>query len=385
MPHNSSKSPFPWIKKIAPYLPEIDQIPLFGRSPSFDWEQISSQLAARFGVRQISVRPGNQEWRNGDAIREGLGENPLALAIDAAPLRGSAYWIMPRKDLAKFSSWMLNGKARSKALSSEILQEGFYRYLVLEAIDVFHKAAPLEKLTPILKQEADIPESYAFCVDVEIDFDHSTCWGRLVIPDELRKSWVHYFESASSDRIPTELAQSLELNLGLKTGSVLLRQDQWEEIRPGDFIVLDKGSYDAHRSTGAASLMLGQTPLFHVKIKQNKIQLLDYAFLYEDATDMEKKMPADDESAFAKQGQPVQPAEEEEGVALRELPIYVTVELARFRITLAQLMQLTPGNLLELPIHPDQSVTLTVNGQKVGRAELAHLGETLGIRILELK
>jgi len=71
-------------------------------------------------------------------------------------------------------------------------------------------------------------------------------------------------------------------------------------------------------------------------------------------------------------------------ISLKELPVHLTVELSRIRITLEKLMELTPGNLIELPIHPDQAVKLTVNGQLVGNAELVHLGETLGIRILNL-
>jgi flagellar motor switch protein FliN len=79
----------------------------------------------------------------------------------------------------------------------------------------------------------------------------------------------------------------------------------------------------------------------------------------------------------------VQPAEESSG-SIKDVPLNVCVELARLRITLDHLMHLNPGNMLELPIHPDQGVSLTVNGKKVGRAELIYVGETLGIRILEL-
>jgi flagellar motor switch protein FliN/FliY len=53
-------------------------------------------------------------------------------------------------------------------------------------------------------------------------------------------------------------------------------------------------------------------------------------------------------------------------------------------MTVDHLMKLSPGNFLELPIHPEQGVNLTVNGQKIGRGELVYLGEQLGIRILEL-
>ena len=78
------------------------------------------------------------------------------------------------------------------------------------------------------------------------------------------------------------------------------------------------------------------------------------------------------------------PSQEMEPVSIKELPLDITVEIGRIRITLDQLMQLTPGNQLELPIHPDQGVNLTVGGNKIGRAELVYLGEQLGIRILEI-
>ncbi len=78
------------------------------------------------------------------------------------------------------------------------------------------------------------------------------------------------------------------------------------------------------------------------------------------------------------------PSAEEESVTIKDVPLSVSVELARLKITLDQLMHLNPGNMLTLPVHPDQGVVLTVNGKKVGRAELLYLGESLGIRILEI-
>jgi flagellar motor switch protein FliN/FliY len=177
------------------------------------------------------------------------------------------------------------------------------------------------------------------------------------------------------------VAQSVELDLGVKVGSCLLSQKEWKKAKAGDVLLLDHGSYDPRQKQGVAYFVLGPTPLFQVKIKHNKIQLLDYALIYEEQ--MEKKMaPEPSDDSFSG------PAEslvlsEGETVALKEMPVYVTVELARFRVTLEKLMHMAPGNLIELPIRPDQAVHLTVNGQIIGRAELVHLGEVLGIRILE--
>jgi type III secretion system YscQ/HrcQ family protein len=69
---------------------------------------------------------------------------------------------------------------------------------------------------------------------------------------------------------------------------------------------------------------------------------------------------------------------------IKELPLSVTIELARLKTTLGELLKYAPGTTLELPITPEQNVTLTVNGEIVGKAELVSLGEHIGIRILEM-
>ncbi len=369
MPH----PPLAWVRKIAPELKHLDEVPLFGNAPSFDWERFSSLLASRLSVQKLSLQAVEQEWRSEETLKAGLGANLIVIPITLSPIHGSLFWIMSHEDIARFTSWMLNGKAKTRVLSSEILQEGFYRYMLLEVLDTIQELPALQGLTLHLNEEASLPHIKAFCMDVEIGFDQRSCWGRLVIPPDFRKSWVEHFSKMPGDYVSTETSRGTYLDFGIKTGSVLLHRDEWKKLKEGDFIVLDQGSYDARKGTGVATLMLGTTPLFNLKIKQNKIELLDYAFYYEDT--MEQKASGN--------GQNLEPAEGEV-VAIKELPLYVTVEIARIKMTLDKLMHLNPGNMLELPIHPDQGVSLTVNGQKIGRAELVHLGETLGLRILEI-
>lgn len=367
--------PLAWLRRIAPELKEMDQIPLFGNAPLFDWSRFSSLLSSRFGIQNFSISAEEQKWLQPDELKKGLGPNLLVIPITVSPLEGTLFWIMSREDISRFTSWMVNGKTRTRALTSEILQEGFYRYLLLESLDAIQGIEPLTHFTLHLNEEAPLSEEKGYCIDMEISFDDRSCWGRLVIPSDFRRSWVQAFSQMASEYYPTELARLTPLILGVKTGSVLLHRSEWDKIKEGDLLLLDKGSYDARHGSGLATLMLGQTPLFNVKIKQNKIELLDYAFYYEDTMQQNQK-------PLPESNQP-EPAEGEV-VAIKELPLYVTVEFARLKMTLDQLMHLNPGNMLDLPIHPDQGVSLTVNGQKVGRAELVYLGETLGLRILEI-
>lgn len=371
--------PLAWIRRISPEIGLYDQIPLFGNAPPFDWQRFSSMMASRFGIQEFSLSGKERQWRDADEIKKGLGANLTILPISIAPIDGPVFWIMSQEDISRFASWLIHGKTRSRPLTSEVLQEGFYRYLALETLDTIQALDPLNGLTLHLNEQVEIPNEKAFCIDVEINFDGKSCWGRLAIPSEFRKRWVEHFSQMPSDYFPSEAARLTPLIVGVKTGSVLLHPAQWKQMKEGDFLLLDAGSYDARHNTGIATLMLGPTPLFNVKIKQNKIEILDYAFYYED--NMEQKAPG--ELPAAAEAAQVPPAEGEV-VAIKELPLYITVELARLKITLDQLMHLNPGNMLELPIHPDQGVSLTVNGQKVGRAELVYLGETLGLRILEM-
>jgi len=357
-----------------------DQIPLFGHSPPFDWNHFSTLASARFGVPKLSIHPVAQGYRSSGELKEGLGDDILVFPLKAGPLEGSAFWMMSRENIAKITSWMINGQVQARPLSSEVLAEGFYRYLLLQIMETAVSMDPLQKLSLVLSESSRLPETNAYCIDVEIGLDKHSCWGRLVIDPLLSKSWAQYFSHPTPETLLSKQAKSLELVLGVKVGSSLLRSGEWKQLKRGDFLRLDQGSYDPRKHNGAAYLMLGSAPLFQVKIKQNKLQLIDYAFMYEEQM-AESKLP--EPETFAGPAEQLLP-DEGKAVSLKELPIYLTVELGRMKITLEKLMQLTPGNLIELPIHPDQSVKLTVNGQLVGHAELVHLGEALGVRILDL-
>jgi len=373
----TDKVPFFWIRKIASHLKEQDQVPLFGKGPAFDWTRFSEEIATRLSVPHFAFRPKAQEWREAHLLGDGLGTNPIVIPLKLEPLSGSAFWIMSKESIAKLTSWMMNGQSKARPLSSEILTTGFYRYLSLQILDTASTLQPFDKTSILLSEPSDLPETDAFCVDIEISFGDQICFGRLAIEPQLQKSWSEFSSHPSAETILSSHAKSIELTLGVKVGSTSLQLDEWDTIKEGDFIPLGSEGYDARKRQGAAYLMLGSSPLFQIKVKQNKIQLIDYAFIYEDPM-AEHNTPEFEHEAtqFSEaEGQPI---------SLKELPVHLTVELSRIRITLEKLMELTPGNLIELPIHPDQAVKLTVNGQLVGNAELVHLGETLGIRILNL-
>jgi len=71
-------------------------------------------------------------------------------------------------------------------------------------------------------------------------------------------------------------------------------------------------------------------------------------------------------------------------LSVEEIPMPVVIEVGRIQMTVKKLLELQPGNMLELDIHPESSVDMVVNGKRIARGELLRIGDVLGIRILEL-
>lgn len=68
----------------------------------------------------------------------------------------------------------------------------------------------------------------------------------------------------------------------------------------------------------------------------------------------------------------------------KEIPLSLIVEVGRIHMTVEKLLELEPGNILDLNVHPENGVDLVINTKKVGKGELVRLGDRLGIRILEM-
>jgi type III secretion system YscQ/HrcQ family protein len=64
-----------------------------------------------------------------------------------------------------------------------------------------------------------------------------------------------------------------------------------------------------------------------------------------------------------------------------DVPVTLTVELGRVNVTLAQLADFKPGDVIELNRHSKSAVELTSNGRLVARGELILIDTDLGVRV----
>lgn len=360
-------------EKISNQIQEINAIPLFGNAPPLNFEELSSHLATQFGIEDFTVRLKSQQWKEKKEIQEGIKGKTVVQPIILSPIDCPIFWILSKVDRDKLTAQMLSNKANKKAFSSPVLQDGFYRFILLEALSIVQGLEPIKQMSLILpEEEGKIPNENAVCVDVEITFGECTTWGRLILPESFQKHWVQHFSAFPPQYVPSRLSHRLPLEIGIKIGSVELSQKEWKKLDTGDFLLPDIIS-----SENMGTLVLDQTPLFQVYIHQNQIELIDYDFTTEDT--MEESENAIEDTLSHKLE-----IAEKESKSIKDIPLHISIEIARLKITLDQLMKLSPGNFLELPPLAAKRVSLIANGQKIGVAELIYLGETLGLKILEI-
>lgn len=77
------------------------------------------------------------------------------------------------------------------------------------------------------------------------------------------------------------------------------------------------------------------------------------------------------------------PSEKTGPLTLADIPVTVTVELAEITFTADKLLELQPGNVIDLETKGSMA-HLTVNNKILGKGEIIKIGDTLGVRIVEI-
>lgn len=389
-----TETAYSWIRKVEQALQESKIIPMWGGAPPFPWKEMSHQLAKLFQVKNFKVSPSASEWREKDKLLSGLGENPSIIGIALTPLSGNAYLAMPADDVSKLSGYLLTKDHSFKGFSDKSLKEGFFTFLILRTLQSFDSIRPFGDLSPRLTESSSLSGQGAFCIDLSLSLNSLKLWARLICTKELQQEFMRHFALTKPSLLTEELSRQLEVPLHVEIGNTVLKFQQWKKVKAGDFIILDRCSFDPAARKGNGNLVLGTTPFFQVRIKEEEIKIIDYAFYQEETSPMKKNEkdnnPSPDEDLFLDEDFEEESSDSsanhttENLISSKEIPLNLTIEVARLVMTVDKLLQLKPGNILELSVRPEQGVDVTVGGKKVAKGELVKLGEVLGVRILQI-
>jgi flagellar motor switch protein FliN len=401
-----TEAPLSWVKEIHQTLIQTKEIPLFSFSPAFPWEEFSHEIASLLQTPDLKIFPRQTQVLSGSEISAGFGAGPVPIALEMTPLNGQAFWLMGKEDVAKLTALALTPTDGSKGLSSPKFQEGFYYFLATKAALVIDELKAFDDLALKIGKTTALPQEESLCIDVEIQHPKQTFWGRLVCPASYMRDFKAHFSSKESAPLTSALAKQIDVSLGIEVGQTTLSSSLWNRVSVGGFILLDRCTFDPSTHKGTGVLTLHQTPLLRVRLKENSLKIVDYAFYREEQNQMDPKMPQDEENPedtfdteelpFSEENTEMQGEEShlwgpqnaekmnDKMIPANEIPLTIIVEVARFKMNLDKLLQLSPGNVLELPVKPEQGVTLTLNGKRVAKAELVKLGDMLGVKIQQI-
>ncbi len=350
-----------WIEKIEQILTKANKLPIVEDSFPFPWEEISHKIASRLGLKEFKLLPQSREWHPAGECLSGTGSHPLIIGVELSPLEQSIFWVIPHEAAGDVTSACLASDQQKEKFFDPRLQEGYYQFLMIEVLEIVNSSKIFKDLHPKMILSPTLPQEECLCIDVAISFYPKTIYGKVVIPH----SFLNLFKTHQPFEKPTlskrTSLQHLEFTLRLETGSVTLDAENWKSASPGDYMILDKCSYDPEEKKGSILMYLEGTPILQARIKPDGIKVLDYIFYSEDSPE---------------------PAEEEIGDQIEaNRPLKIDIEAEHIRMSLEKILEFKPDHMLDVIVRPELGVNMLIKNEHVGKGELIKLGDTIGVRI----
>lgn len=390
-------TPYHWIKTVEHALEKLQQIPLWGPAPHFHFNLLSEEVSSLLEVEKIKIIPKETVWKKQEEMFAGLGTSPVFVSIELPPLSELCCFALSSEDLHKIVRSCLS-KEKDFTSSHKTLEEGFYQYLLLELLQKIDEKKIFDGLSPRLSTQKFSAGEEGFVIDIKIEIGTEEIFGKLLCSQEFWKSFNKHFEEKKLPLAENALIQSLCVEMHASIGMTTLSTSELKSLSVGDFVLLDRCTFDPQTHKGHISLSLADTPIFQARYKDDNIKIMDYAVYEEipmkqddtpDYSDSFDEEPMDfDEISSEENSSETDTRSHEKHVASlvskEKASIELQIEIGTISMTIEKLLQLQPGNVLELPIKPEDGVYVTLQGKKIAKGELVKLGEVLGVKILEV-
>ncbi len=327
-------------EKIKPLLELPKSPPVLGFS-SIDWKKLSEKIAENWKIPSLNLSLKEKKKLSQEALLSGFSENFYLVSFHFSPIEGEVFWIMDHADIARLSSLVLSKEKEEETFYSEILQESFYHFFLMELLKEVTEHPFFHAFSPKIVFENSLPEKECLSFDVQIQTEKHSLWGRILIPFAFKESWNTYLRNHFPKEELSLEAKEHKISLSLSVGEFSLSEEEWEKVKPGDFITVEQSSYDPHLKAGIATLFLEKLPLFKAVLSEKTLEVSQFL-------------------------------SEEESSSFFE------IHIGQVFITLEKLLHLKKAPSLEPPPLQEE-LTIVKEGKKVGEGSFHYLGNRLGI------
>ncbi len=416
----SATAPWEWKQLMAEALQEAKIIPLWGNPPPFPWEDLSDALAQKWNLQDLKISCLKTSWGKKEQALQGLGTRSVLIPIDVAPLSEVCFWAISSEDMHTLSQAVLQPPA-FKDLPEDSISRGCFQFLLLQTLQAFSENQTYPSLRAILAEDCSLVDDTLFIAEIRVRWSTGNIYGKIILPRTLIASFREFYRVDSVEYMHSPAAHELSVPLSLVAGRSTLALSQWKLAQVGDFLKLDMCTLSPTELSGHARLMLNDTALFTIAIKKEKVSVSDFAFYQEDTMQnftnddedeekdehemldneeieedqeeetFEEDLSDEDFSELQSDQDKEEETEEspdteklEHTLAQAEIPITLVVEIGRIQMNLDKVLELQPGNVLDLAQNIDTHVRICSNGKCLATGELVALGETLGVKITKI-
>ncbi len=344
-----------WLQLVEQALLKVGQLPVLEEHFPFPWEAAGEALQKSLGLPQFTLSSSRTGWKRAAEFLYGMGDLPTIVALEMAPIEGSLFFILPQNDVIELTTHTLMEGDEKEGFSGAHpgvkLRQGFYHFLLLKAMQAIDHLHLFKDVAFHLLPPAPLPHEEGFCIDIACALQTRTLQARVVCPQSFLTAFKAHQPFQKTTLLSFGETSPMELSLRCEVGHTSLNREEWEALQVGDFLILDRCSFDPTEEKGSLTISLEKVPLLMARFKPEGLKVLDFALYGEEA-----------------------PAEMQDTLQL-------TAEIGMLKMTLHQLLQLKAGSLLELSMRPEQGVRLMLESTSVAKGELLKLGEVCGISI----
>jgi len=344
--------PYDWLKLVESALIKMEQLPPLEENFPFPWHDATQAIGAALELPNLNLSASKAVWKGPQEVFQGLGDSPSLVSVELSPIEGSLYFAMSKHDVAYLTAQAVT--ENKEGFSNARLQEGFYHFLFLKALQAIDQLKVFKDISFHFAPVSVVPQEMGFCIDIHLAFPEKTIKPRLICPQSFLSAFKAHHPMQKGTLLSSEATSNIEVSLRCEVGTTSIKSEEWEKVSVGDFILLDRCSYDPIDEKGSIMLLLGDTPLLIARMKTEGLKVLDYA-LYQEET------------------------------ASTEQEFTLTAEMGKIRIPLQKLLHLQPGTMLDIIQRPELGVDITIGGKRIGKGELLKLGEAVGLRILDVE
>jgi type III secretion protein Q len=176
------------------------------------------------------------------------------------------------------------------------------------------------------------------------------------------------------DRLPEIILKNsanIPLEIFFEVGRTILSIKGLNDLEPYDIIVMD-----SDYSLCNPQIIIGSGPvaLFKGSVDSiGKIKIEENLFKNTEEK-MEKISPADGISSKDKRTKQID-----------DIPVKLVFQLGETPMKFGELLRLQPGYIFALEADPKKPVTIKANGRPLGTGELVEIGDSIGVRVLQLE